>query len=214
MLTNFILQNQFLADMYHIWSHHFTHVKLKRSQYHSLIFRVFCWCGHGDGDANMEVNDTHDVNGVVINTVADFHLDVKHQKSGSRHYRSIVTLGNLKISIGKHWRPFWVDWKTNKEQNIQMSNTLQKNIIRRLICWKYLRSHSFFAGQQQLDWAQHYRRFDTEHFAKRELQFGLNCEDVKKKEIDHLKICALLSFGLLKWTPRWQTPRVQPQVFH
>ena len=61
---------------------------------------------HGDGDANIEVNDTPDVNGVVINTVADFHLDVKHQKSGSRHYRSIVTLGNLKISTGKRKRPF------------------------------------------------------------------------------------------------------------
>ena len=82
----------------------------------------------------MEVNDTPDVNGVVINTVADFHLDVKHQKSGSRHYRSIVTLGNLKISIGKRRRPFSVDSKTNNKQNIQMSNTLQKNIIRRLIC--------------------------------------------------------------------------------
>ena len=81
-------------------------MKLKRSQYHSLIFRVFCCCGHGDGDANMEVNDTHDVNGLVINTVADFHLDVKRQKSGSRHYRSIVTLGNLKISIGKRRRQF------------------------------------------------------------------------------------------------------------
>ena len=54
----------------------------------------------------MEVNDTPDVNGVVINTVADFHLDVKRQKSGSRHYRSIVTLGNLKISIGKRRRQF------------------------------------------------------------------------------------------------------------
>ena len=102
MLKNSILQNHFLANMSLIWSLHFTHVKLKISQYHSLSFRAF----YGDGDANMEVNDTPDVNGVVINTVADFHLDVKHQKSGSRHYRSIVTLGNLKISIGKHWRPF------------------------------------------------------------------------------------------------------------
>ena len=110
-------------------------MKLKRSQYHSLIFRVFCCCGDGDGDANMEVNDTPDVNGVVINTVADFHLDVKHQKSGSCHYRSIVTLGNLKISIGNVGGHFKLIRKQlNKEQKIQMSNTLQKNIIRRLIC--------------------------------------------------------------------------------
>ena len=72
------------------------------------------WCG--DGDANMEVNDTPDVNGVVINTVADFHLDVKHQKSGSRHYRNIVTLGNLKISIGKRGSHFELFGKQTKSK--------------------------------------------------------------------------------------------------